>query len=149
MRLWHIDLIKFLPRTQLIAQWRELNSIFAKQDKHILINYIYDYPKEYLGSYTISVLAEMRSRGYKVVKWDNLVKYFELDLNPSKLKIETAISELYNRTSYEGQYRFKEHDLEYLEICYYNLKEKHMRGQEDFSYKELDRIREALSRQCM
>ena len=28
MRLWRIDLIPYLPRTQLLAQWRELNSIF-------------------------------------------------------------------------------------------------------------------------
>ena len=46
MRLWHYKLIPFLPNSQLIAQWRELNSIFKKQDKHILINYVYEYPKE-------------------------------------------------------------------------------------------------------
>lgn len=28
----------------------------------------------------------------------------------------------------------KEHDSEYLRICYYNLKEKYMRGQKDFDY---------------
>lgn len=38
MRLWHIDLIPYLPKTQLISQWRELNSVFKKQNKHILIN---------------------------------------------------------------------------------------------------------------
>lgn len=39
MRLWHCEIIPYLPKTQLIAQWRELNSIFAREDKHILINY--------------------------------------------------------------------------------------------------------------
>ena len=49
MRLWHIDLIPYLPDLQLIAQWRELNSIFKKQDKHILINYIYNYDKVFMA----------------------------------------------------------------------------------------------------
>lgn len=33
MRLWHIDLVKngLLPKSQIIAQWRELNSIFKKK----------------------------------------------------------------------------------------------------------------------
>lgn len=35
MRLWHYDLLAFLPRSQLLAQWRELNSIYAKQDQHL------------------------------------------------------------------------------------------------------------------
>ena len=43
MRLWHYKLLPYLPKSQLIAQWRELNSIYKKQDRHILINYIYDY----------------------------------------------------------------------------------------------------------
>ena len=45
MRLWHYKLIKegLLPDSQLLAQWRELNSIYVKEDKHILINYIYRY----------------------------------------------------------------------------------------------------------
>ena len=28
---------------------------------------------------------------------------------------------------------FTEHDNEYLTICYYNLKEKYIRGQKDFT----------------
>ena len=42
MRLWHIDLIPYLPKSQLLAQWRELNSIFKKQDKHIFEKKILD-----------------------------------------------------------------------------------------------------------
>ena len=45
MRLWHYDLIEYLPKQQLLGQWRELNSIYVKQDKHILINFIYEYEK--------------------------------------------------------------------------------------------------------
>lgn len=46
MRLWHTDLTPYLPKSQLLAQWRVLNSIFVKEDKHVLINYIYEYPKD-------------------------------------------------------------------------------------------------------
>ncbi len=63
MRLWHIDVIAYLPKGQLLSQWRELNSIFAKEDQHILINYIYEYPKEDLYLYTEKVMAEMKKRG--------------------------------------------------------------------------------------
>ena len=49
MRLWHKDLIPYLPKQQLLGQWRELNSIYVKQNRHILINFIYEYsPYQYL-----------------------------------------------------------------------------------------------------
>ena len=76
MRLWHYKLIPFLPRSQLLAQWRELNSIFAKQDRHILINYVYEYQKKNLYYYTNLVLDEMRKRGYKTKKNVISVGYF-------------------------------------------------------------------------
>ena len=39
MRLWHYKLLKFLPKSQFLAQWRELNSIFKKQDKKDFTNF--------------------------------------------------------------------------------------------------------------
>ena len=66
MRLWHKDLIEVLPRQQLLGQWRELNSIYKKQDKHILINFIYDYDFGHLLGYTNMVIVEMENRGYKI-----------------------------------------------------------------------------------
>lgn len=127
MRLWHIDLIPYLPKSQLLAQWRELNSIFKKQDKHILINYIYDYPKEYLLNYSIKVYHEMSKRGYVVRNWDNFENYFK-------------------EASFYGKYIsndkdvFFEHDNEYLTICYYNIKEKYLRGQKDFTDDVLNKL---------
>ena len=52
MRLWHYKLIPYLPNHQLVSQWRELSSIFSAQNKYILINYVYDHPREYLKHYT-------------------------------------------------------------------------------------------------
>lgn len=121
MRLWHIDLIPYLPKSQLLAQWRELNSIFAKQDKHILINYIYDYDGGHLGHYTARVINEMLVRGYNIRSYDNYNNYFK-----------------YSKPLAEA--RYKEHNNEYLTICYYNLKEKYLRGQKDFTKEVWDRL---------
>ena len=48
MRLWHTELIKVLPREQLVAQWRELCAIAGAVQKngtpnHILVNFVLDY----------------------------------------------------------------------------------------------------------
>lgn len=116
MRLWHVDLIPYLPKSQLLAQWRELNSIFKKQDKHILINYIYDYDIEYLYSYTQKVLDEMYKRNFTIKKWTNFNKYFQMLPDSAPVNL-----------------RFTEHNSDYLTICYYNLMEKYLRGQQDFT----------------
>ena len=121
MRLWHYELIPYLPKSQLLAQWRELNSIFKKQDNHILINYIYDYPKPYLKAYADKVIAEMKERGYKIKSYENYDKYFDF----CKCK---------------GDERFVEHDENYLMICYWNLREKYMRGQKDFDKATFDKL---------
>lgn len=115
MRLWHIDLIPYLPKGQLVSQWRELNSIFKKQDNHILINYIYKYNKQPLLNYAQAVICEILNRGYKIRSMSNFNNYFK-------------------DTQSFGIERFKEHDFEYFMICYYNLKEKYLRGQKDFTF---------------
>lgn len=134
MRLWHKDIIKFLPKSQLIAQWRELGSIYAKQDNHILINYIYKYPKSYLYAYSQIVINEMKKRGYKINKWDNYNNYFEDCLKD--IWINEYINEL----------TFDEHNEEYFMICYYNLMEKHLRAQKGFSDEIWDKIVELKER---
>ena len=125
MRLWHYELIPYLPDSQLIAQWRELNSIFKKQDRHILINYVYHYEKEYLWWYTQLVLDELRKRNYNIRSWDNYNNYFN-DVNPV------------------GNLVFLEHDNQYFDICYYNLLEKYLRGQEDFTKERFTKLYEFM-----
>ena len=138
MRIWHYKLIPYLPKSQLLAQWRELNSIFKKQDKHILINYIYEYENnksDDLFDYTCIVINKMRKRKIKIKSYDNIFNYFEY----SNAFIESYIYD-FEGVSYE---LFKNHHTDrYLIQCFYNLQEKYDRGQKDFSKEIYDRLEE-------
>lgn len=109
MRLWHTDLIPYLPKNQLLGQWRELNSIYKLENKHILINFVYDYSKKHLYSYSNRIIDEMRKRNYKL-NLNNFNRYFskkndrlildKTDIFPDKM------------------------NTRYLRQCLYNLQEK-------------------------
>ena len=135
MRLWHIDILEYLPKSQLLAQWRELNSIYKKQDRHILINYVYDYDKKYLYMYSQKLLGVFIKRNYKVKSFDNFNNYFaDTKERLSKEFLQRGFGKSLKH------YRFKEHNKEYLKICYYNLKEKYLRGQKDFTKDIFDKL---------
>lgn len=116
MRLWHIDLIHYLPDSQLLAQWRELNSIYKKEDKHLLINYNYNYSREYLLQYSLEVWKEMVIRDFQIKSYDNYVRYFD------------GVA-----TNLDKPLKYKEHNDRYLRQCFYNLQEKYDRGQKGFT----------------
>ena len=102
--------LAFCLGKQLVAQWRELNSIFKKQDNHILINFVYDCPKEHLMYYTNLIIAEFKKRGYKIKSFDNYNTYFEGIQAP----VYIAPQNLFDGKMGER----------YLRQCYYNLQEK-------------------------
>lgn len=121
MRLWHYKLIPYLPKSQLLAQWRELNTIFAGKDHdHILIRYA-KTSNTCLYHYSVDVIREMIKREYKV-NFERFQEYF---------------SKVIYSYMYEN---YPEHDNEYLTICYYNLKEKYLRGQKDFTKECWDKL---------
>lgn len=120
MRLWHYKLIQFLPKSQLLAQWRELNSIFKKQDNHILINYIYEYPLNDLFTYSLMIIQEMYLRDYHIRSYNNFYKYFGLDKTTTMDKVDIPFK--------------NHHNFRYMQQCFYNLQEKYDRGQKDFDY---------------
>lgn len=132
LRLWHQSLLSVLPKSQLLAQWRELNSIFAKEDRHILINYIYDYPKDDLYAYTQLVLHEMQQRNINIRTLDKMNRYFE----------GGPFEEVKNPFVHH-------HDKEYVEICYFNLKEKFMRGQKDFDEERYGALKKKYREICL
>ncbi len=120
MRLWHWKILPYLPKLQIVAQWRELNSIFKKHDNHILINYVYDYQFKDLYLYSCMVIKEMNKRKFKIKSLDNMKKYFGI--------------ENINLNYFENDVPFKNHHTDrYLKQCFYNLQEKYDRGQKDFS----------------
>ena len=132
MRLWHYQLIHYLPKSQLLAQWRELNSIFKKQDKHILINYIYEYPKDDLNSYANMIIKEFWLRGYATasIKLSNYLDYFESERGNMKPLTITPFKD--------------HHDNRYLIQCFYNLQEKFDRGQKDFTLDNYNKLIEFM-----
>ena len=143
MRLWHYALIPYLPKSQLLAQWRELNSIFKKQDKHILINYIYEYPKEELWLYTCMVIAEMEKRQFAIKHLENLISYFKY----TDESYYIIIPNLY-KVDFSAYHPFKyHHNFRYLQQCFYNLQEKFDRGQADFSQQQYEALNELMKKE--
>lgn len=118
MRLWHTDLIKVLPREQLVSQWRELSAIAGAIQKngtpnHILVNFVIEYNFDHFISYAYYVREEMTKRGYKTMNsvWEKIV----------------ALKPDYTILPLERVY-FNKMDDTYRIICCYNLYEKYMCG---------------------
>lgn len=133
MRLWHKDLIPYLPQQQLISQWRECCAIAAllardHTPNHILVNPIIEYDPSHFISYCSLVYKEAYERGYKITdksshklhddiwSWQQYLK----DLLPWNLedRIPINYSEIFNNW----------HNDRYLTQCWYNLQEKYDRG---------------------
>lgn len=118
MRLWHKDLIPYLPRLQLIAQWRECCCICKNlADKgtpnHILVNKVLEYPTVDFLCYTNTVLTEMKRRNYKVSEKSRL----NFASNYEKINFQ-------NKNNYKPMFD-KWHNERYLIQCLFNLQEKH------------------------
>ena len=115
MRLWHKDLIRYLPRQQLLSQWRECCCIARNihqngSPNHIPVNKIMDYPDEQFNGYALLVLKEMHYRGYKT--------------DPSRFfKWRETVACSYRRELFDNW-----HTTRYLDQCFYNLQEKYDRG---------------------
>lgn len=114
MRLWHKDLIPFLPRQQLLGQWRECcliakNIAEKSTPNHLLVNKIMDYPIEHFRQYTVDVWFEMVCRHYKC-DYSKFEKYY-----PKAVSVPVPKSEI-----------FKDwHNDRYMHQCLLNLQEKY------------------------
>lgn len=141
MRLWHKDLIKFLPRQQLVAQYRELCSIAKDWDEkettnHVLINKVMDYPVSHLYAYTTIVKDEMKNRKYTMRKdaWERFANHCvairERETEDKQWMISVSHDELFEHW----------HTDRYLKQCLYNLQEKYDCG--GISQEDWDKIEE-------
>ena len=122
MRLWHKDLIPYLPQKQLIAQWRELCCI-AKNlatngtPNHLLVNKILEYSSIHYVDYCNRILKEMHKRGYKV----NEQSYVNLVNNIKEAENKGTFGFMFDCNSL---YLYWMNDR-YLKQCLYNLQEKY------------------------
>lgn len=119
MRLWHKDLIKYLPREQLVAQWRECSAIAGNLNtkgtpNHILVNKILEYPREHFISYAFWVRQEMTRRGYRTMEsvWNKIYCTREIDYDEIEI---LPLEDLFPGW----------HNNRYLTQCYHNLEEKY------------------------
>ena len=135
MRLWHVKMIPYLPKQQLLGQWREcclIASLLAKDHtpNHILVNPVMDYPPDDFELYCSIVYGEMIKRGIKVT--DEVTKRLEMDLRAwrlylgSELPWDCFIKDF--QIEVDEPIFSKWHDMRYYRQCYYNLEEKYDRG---------------------
>ena len=115
MRLWHKDLIPYLPRQQLLGQHRDVCALrgLSWGKKHATVDYVFKHPYGWLVWYHYLVMYEMMDRGYNVDdKW--LCGFYrgkQIGYDYSK------------RISY-GDY--PEHNTVYLAECLLNLMRKNV-----------------------
>lgn len=132
MRLWHYELLPYLPDAQFKGQLRELVAIMHDwRDKgktnHLLINRVMDYPKNDLVRYFIRYEALYHKR---YGKW--LTRYWHefecFDDTPAEQRSDGCFDEWHNK--------------EYLRVCMANLYEKYRFGvgKSKISQEEWDRV---------
>lgn len=118
MRIWHYELLPYLPDKQFKGQLRELVAIMHTwrdrgKTNHLLINKVMEYREGELITYFIYYVREYRRR-YGKFPAD---KYKDDFLNFCNYSISN------NGSIFEGW-----HNKRYLRVCMANLYEKHIFG---------------------
>ena len=123
MRLWHKDLVPYLPTPQLISQWRECCLIARTVSNigtpnHILVNKIMDYPISHLYWYTQLVLREMNKRKFRFSE-ESLKKFlYYMEIIDENFKNPVLYDDLFCNW----------HNHNYMDQCASNLQEKYECG---------------------
>ena len=114
MRLWHYELLPYLPDNQLKGQWREC-CLIAKditekgKPNHLLVNRLEKYNYDEFITYCHLARFQMKQRGFNVTNNAEKQVYF---------RPWTFIKNLFDGW----------HNKEYLRVCMANLYEKHIFG---------------------
>lgn len=122
MRLWHQELISYLPRQQLLGQHRECCALRGKGwgKKHATVDYVFTHNPAYLVAYHWLVMREMRNRGYNPDQvWDD-ASWRGSAIGKSDWVNEEWAYDL----MIEGGILYSEHNATYLRECIDNLKSK-------------------------
>ena len=118
MRLWHKDLITYLPKQQLLAQWRECCAICSNwankgTPNHLLVNKVMEYSPIEFVEYSMMVTEELEKRAYEISK-------------KSKKNFGDNYNKLTHYYIYNNTKIFKYwHNERYLKQCLFNLQEKY------------------------
>ncbi|TGE35086.1 hypothetical protein E4K67_27195 [Desulfosporosinus fructosivorans] len=120
MRLWHQELLAFLPRAQILGQHRECCALrgMGWGRKHSTVDYVFKHNVKRLVNYHQLVLREMVHRGYKPAQQWYCPEYRGKNTMPWPC----ALSSEYNLC--EEDLIYPEHDDAYREECIANLKHK-------------------------
>lgn len=121
MRLWHYELLPYLPDLQFRGQLRELVLIMHQwRDKgttnHLLINRVMEYRKNELAEYAFKYFKEYKRRYGKALK-EKYWEFAEFGFKMHNVFIDDEIR------CFCGW-----HNKEYLRVCMANLYEKHHFG---------------------
>lgn len=114
MRIWHKDLLRYLPEAQFKGQLRELVAIMrAWRDKgttnHLLINRVMEYPKGDFYSYFLEYVIEYNLRYCKLLDIQEFREFCNREITKDNI--------------FDGW-----HNKEYLRVCMANLYEKNTFG---------------------
>ena len=134
MRLWHKDLIPYLPKMQLLGQWRELCCIGVNlandhTPNHILVNPILDYSPEHFEYFCNMVIREMKVRKFEIN--EQTLKTLQQNIRAWRLYLGLELPFDYVGNwdmNLEDELFDDWHNNRYLRQCYYNLEEKYDRG---------------------
>lgn len=134
MRLWHYELLPYLPDLQFKGQLRELTAIMRSwrdsgTTNHILINKVMEYDKKHLTSYFLRYREEYRKRYHKEI--DRGIVWEFLEFANYKKDEDYKFSILTNEIISVRLVKniFSDwHNKEYLRVCLSNLYEKHFFG---------------------
>ena len=116
MRLWHEKIIHLLPKNQLLGQHRECCALRGNgwKKKHNTVDYVFSYSPYLLFRYHLLVMDEMEKRGYNVSgEWKD--KNYRGKIAEKYIDLEEEIIE---------DTIYKEHNIEYLDECIENLRNK-------------------------
>ena len=120
MRLWHQSLIHYLPRQQLLGQYRECCALRGNGwgRNHSIVNYVFSYDMSHLFQYHVLVMHEMAMRKYKPdMAWYSRTYRGKKCKRATLLEVGTFVRKC-------DEIIYSEHDNEYLKECLLNLQAK-------------------------
>ena len=120
MRLWHQDLLTFLPRAQILGQHRECCALrgMGWGRKHSVVDYVFTHSVKKLVDYHKLVLMEMERRGYKPDQQWYCPEYRGKNTQPWPCALP------YEHDFSAQAIIYSEHDDAYREECLANLRKK-------------------------